>query len=215
MADQNCISSAFIIGALACVATPVLATDPEIAGDWIIRARGLGVLPDESSSITVIGGKANAENTIVPELDFTYFVTDHVALELIAAITKHKVDARGTTLGTVPLGSAWLLPPTLTVQYHWTTEGRVSPYIGAGINYTHIYDANPPRAGAVTAINYNDSVGPALQVGVDLWVSDRWTFNIDAKKIWLNTNVSINNGAIKGDVNLNPWLLGVGFGYKF
>lgn len=186
------------------------------AGDWLVRARGIVVSPDESSTITVIGGKAHADTSVVPEVDFTYFATDNIAFELIAAVTKHDVEARGTSLGAAPvdLGSAWLLPPTLTVQYHMNS-GAFSPYVGAGVNYTTMFNVNKPKAGPVTAISYGDSFGPALQAGFDVWVSDTTTLNFDVKKIWLNTNVKVNGGAIKGDVDLDPWVIGVGFGYKF
>jgi outer membrane protein len=194
---------------------PAEAEDGARAGTWLLRGRALGVLPDESSTISAIGGRADAENTIVPELDLTYFATDSIAVELIAAVTKHDVEAHGTMLGTVPLGSAWLLPPTLTVQYHVPGAGGVSPYLGAGVNYTHFFDADPPAAGAVRSISYDDSFGPALQAGVDVWVNDRWAINLDVKKVWLNTDVSINGGAIEADVDLDPWLVGVGVAYRF
>lgn len=195
-------------------AAPAHAVDPERAGDWILRARALGVLPHENSTISGIGGTAHADDTVVPEFNITYFATDHIAFELIAAVTKHDVEARATSLGRVDLGDAWLLPPTLTVQYHWTTEGRTSPYLGVGLNYTHIFDADAPGT-TVKAISYSDSFGPALQAGVDIWLDEQWSFNVDVKKLWLNTDVSINTGAIKADVDLNPWLVGVGLGYKF
>ena len=34
------------------------------------------------------------------------------------------------------VGNAWLLPPILTLQYHFTDFGAFKPYIGAGVNYT-------------------------------------------------------------------------------
>ncbi|MBN8930529.1 MAG: OmpW family protein, partial [Rhizobium pusense] len=34
------------------------------------------------------------------------------------------------------LASTWVLPPTLTAQYHFNPKGAVRPYVGAGINYT-------------------------------------------------------------------------------
>jgi outer membrane protein len=205
---------AVCLGLAATAMMPAYAAEPFAAGDWFVRGRILGVMPDEKSTISAIGGKAHAENTVVPEVDISYFLSNSVSLELIAAITKHDVEARGTTLGTVPLGSAWLLPPTLTLQYH-ATIGSLSPYVGVGLNYTHVFDADPPAAGAVRTISYGDSFGPALQAGVDVWLNDTWTLNVDVKKVWLNTDVKINGGAITADVDLNPWLLGVGFGYKF
>jgi OmpW family len=37
-------------------------------------------------------------------------------------------------LSGLPIGKSWLLPPTLTLQYHFTDFGAFKPYIGAGVN---------------------------------------------------------------------------------
>ena len=43
-------------------------------------------------------------NDYVPELDFTYFFTDHIAVELILATTHHDMDLGNTTAGDVDPG---------------------------------------------------------------------------------------------------------------
>jgi outer membrane protein len=184
------------------------------AGEWMIRGRVLSVQPDESSTISAIGGTAHADNSVVPEVDITYFITNNLAAELIAAVTKHDVEARGTTLGRVDLGDAWLLPPTLTLQYHISPQGGVDPYVGVGLNYTTFFDVDKGPA-PITSIHYGDSFGVAAQAGIDVRLNERWVFNADVKKVWLNTKVRINNGAINADVDLDPWIAGVGFGYRF
>ncbi|WP_202899485.1 OmpW/AlkL family protein [Kordiimonas gwangyangensis] len=148
----------------------------------------------------------------MPELDITYFFTQNVAAELILATSKHDVSALGTAIGDVDLGHTWALPPTLLLQYHFNPEGDVKPYLGAGLNYTFFYSSNP---GAVNDIEYDNGFGYALQAGVDFRIKENWYFNVDAKKLWLNTDVSINGGAVTADVDLDPWVLGVGFGYRF
>jgi outer membrane protein len=201
-------------GALLVSANVAAAQSLTGAGSFWVRGRILSVMPDEGGSITPIGGKADAENTIVPEVDFTYFVSDRIAVELIAAVTEHDVVARGTTLGTVDLGEATLLPPTLTLQYHADLGGSVSPYVGAGLNYTHFFDADPAGR-VVTALSFDDSFGPALQAGVNVGLQNNWFANLDVKKVWINTDVRINGGAVTADVDLDPWIIGIGIGYKF
>jgi outer membrane protein len=180
------------------------------AGDWLLRARAIEVAPDENASVTVIGGGVDASNTVVPELDLSYFFTDNISAELIAATSKHSVHA---TAGNLDLGEVWALPPTLTAQYHFINDTGFNPYIGAGINYTHFY--NDKAGKAINTIKYTDSVGPALQLGVDYKINDQYSLNLDLKKIWMNTDVKINNGAIQADVDLNPWVIGAGIGYTF
>jgi len=111
---------------------------------WQVRVRGVGVVPDESATIGVIGGDVSLSNTLIPELDFTYFFTKNIAAELILGTTKHEVNTVGSDISAVggpiyadvDLGSVYLLPPTLTLQYHFLTEEVIRPYIGAGVNYT-------------------------------------------------------------------------------
>ena len=185
------------------------------AGAFIIRLRGIGVLPqDMSSSVTPIGGHVATSNSAGPELDFSYFLTDNLALELIAASTRHDIVAEGTQLGRVEVGSTWVLPPTLTLQYHFMPRQRFSPYIGAGLNVTWFY-ATHPAGPPVTEFGVSTNVGAALQIGFDYNVSGRWFLNADVKQIFLNANARINGGAIKAHTALDPTIVGVGVGYRF
>lgn len=182
---------------------------------WIIRARALMVEPSEDASISVIGGNVDIDEQYVPELDFTYFFTENVAAEVILATTPHDVTAINTTLGQVDLGSVWLLPPTVTLQYHFLPDSEgFRPYVGAGINYTLFYNEDK---GAVDSIDYENSLGYALQAGFDYGIDDNWALNFDVKKVMINTDVRIQSGAtrIDADVDIDPWVLGVGVAYRF
>lgn len=86
---------------------------------WQVRLRGVGVVPNENSTIGTIGGEASVSNSLIPELDITYFFTENFAAELILGTSKHEVKAIGTVAGDIDLGSVYLLPPTLTAQYHF------------------------------------------------------------------------------------------------
>ena len=112
------------------------------------------------------------------------------------------------------MGSVWLLPPTLTLQYHFLPTSRFSPYVGAGLNYTIFYNE---KKGALRSISYDDNIGYALQAGIDYAIAGAWSLNVDVKKLWLNTDVKANLGgtALKADVDINPWIFGVGLGYRF
>jgi outer membrane protein len=185
------------------------------AGDILIRLRGIGVIPADNADIDPIGGDTELSNTGMPEIDFTYFVTDNIAFELIAATTHHEVSAKDTAAGDVDLGDVWLLPPTLLVQYHFFTKERFSPYIGAGINYTIFYGVDEAKNSIAQDVDYDNSIGWALQVGVDYRLDDNWYINADVKRLFLDTDVNINNGGVKADVDVDPWIFGMGIGYKF
>ncbi|NWG45922.1 MAG: OmpW family protein [Alphaproteobacteria bacterium] len=181
-----------------------------------IRVRALSVVPDEDADISQIGGDVSIDTSVVPEFDLSYFITDHISVEVIAAITPHEITAKNNPVGTIDLGGVWLLPPTVTLQYHMNPHGVYDPYVGAGINYTHFFGANEP---AGFDIEYDDSVGFALQAGIDIRVKENTYLNLDVKKVFINTEATIRNPLtvtpIKADVDIDPWIIGVGVGIRF
>lgn len=210
--------------AAALFAAPALAQETDASaydGDWMVRLRGIGVIPNDSLTANGIpGADASISTAVVPELDFTYFFTENFAAELILATTKNSVGGRGA-LGGADIGSVWLLPPTLTAQYHvtqladWTGYedlSKVKPYFGAGVNYTIFYDED---AGQFNSIEYDDAFGFALQAGVDVEIGNGFYLNADVKYIFLETDWKINDGALRGSVDINPLIVGVGVGYRF
>jgi outer membrane protein len=207
------VSATLILGSAALDAA---AQDGKTAGDFMVRGRLIGLIPDESSTVSTIGGDVDASNEWTGEVDFSYFLTDNIAAELIAATTKHQMGVNGSSAGNVDLGNVWLLPPTLTLQYHFAPKSTISPYIGAGVTYAVFY--NKDVASGLRSVKYDNAWGYALQAGVDYSLGGNWYFNADVKKIFLNTDVTVvtNAGAvIRADADLDPWVVGVGFGYKF
>ena len=208
---------------------PVEAWNP-----WMLRVRALGVIPDASgSSVNVLGVPAlsspnsglSISNSVVPELDVSYFFTRNIAAELILGVTRHTIDGTGSLNG-LPIGKSWLLPPTLTLQYHFTDFGAFQPYVGAGVNYTVFYSqsaANTPWAvppfGLLTTTNLHisNSWGAAVQFGFDYMFDRHWGLNVDVKKLWLEPNYSatVSGIPVSGRANIDPWLVGAGVTYKF
>jgi outer membrane protein len=186
----------------------------DTANPWMIRLRMLGVLPDASAKIDQSpGATVNIDNSAVPEVDFTYFFTPNIAAELIAAVTPHRISGAGSLNG-VSVGKTWLLPPTVTLQYHFTQFGPLVPYVGAGLNYTFFYDQHA-AGGTVTQISVKDTVGGAVQFGADYMLTPHWGINLDVKRLFLRPDVTLNRGALTGSVTIDPWLVGLGAVYKF
>lgn len=184
----------------ALLATPIAAN----AQNWMIGARALYVDPDVSTSINGLGVDA----AWWAELDITYFFTKNIAAELIAAANKHEVTLNGASLGKVGV-----LPPTLTLQYHFTDLGAWKPYLGAGVNYTYFYDDELANN---TLHIKNSSWGGALQAGMDYEFAKNWYFNADVKYVWMSTDVIVNaTGATLGSLDINPWIFGLGVRYRF
>ena len=191
---------AILIGAL-CLATSALAEQ----GDWLVRLRAIDISPDASSS-PVPG--VDVDNKWAPEVDISYFITHNIALELILTYPqKHDVTLNGANIGTVKH-----LPPTLTLQYHFAPKAGFRPYVGAGINYTRFSSVNlnaPPRLGTE-----NSSVGWALQAGFDVPVARNMLFNVDVKKVKIETDLFTPAGYLT-TLKIDPVIVGVGIGWSF
>ncbi|MDH2919572.1 MAG: outer membrane beta-barrel protein [Sideroxydans sp.] len=183
-------------------ATLIAGAAHAAAGDYLVRGRVISVQP-ASSSAPVTG--VSVANQATLEVDVTRFLTNNVAVELIAATTKHDVLSAGSKIGTVGV-----LPPTLTVQYHFMPEAAIRPYAGAGLNYTRFYSVNLPAGLDVS----KNSFGGALQAGVDFQVNKDVFINLDVKKIFMKTDVT-SNGNYLTTLTINPVVIGLGVGMKF
>jgi len=194
------IISAIALAAAALTGASAFAQVNE--GSLLVRVRAVN-LQSANSDSTGLGLKVNDKT--IPEVDFTYFITKNVAAELILTVPQqHDLSSNGTKIGTVTH-----LPPTLLLQYHFDGAG-FKPYVGAGINYTKFTSADLPAGVDIK----RDSVGGALQVGVDVPLSGNMYFNFDVKKVYLETDVSAGGNKI-GTFKVDPLLVGVGIGWRF
>lgn len=232
--DKKSLTAGLLLGLGATsFNTQAWETESILPGDWLVRVRGLVVAPDDKSGevdVPALGGFVPGSGVVVdeyytPELDITYMVTPHWGIELILGTSKHQVDATGAALvgalgGVTEVIDAWVLPPTLTFQYHLFPEASFRPYVGVGLNYTIFYDEEVRGAldqpGAT--INMRPSVGMAAQVGADIDIGGGWFGNIDVKYIRMNTDAEFRNTTV-GDVNVNvdidPVVFGIGIGRRF
>lgn len=195
-------------------------------GDVLVRVRAIMVAPNEDSGSVLPGfpgEEVKVDNSVMPEIDISYMATDRIGFELIAATTKHSASGTTGTTGAIgKLASTWVLPPTLTAQYHPIAEGPVRPYVGAGVNYTLFYseDASGALEGAVgpTKVHMSDSFGWALQAGVDVDLNERIFVNFDIKYIDIDTTARLTTtaaGVQRVRVHLDPIVAGVGLGMRF
>ena len=231
------MKKSLLVLAVVAAFAPVLAQAE--AGDIVVRLRATHVSPDVSSKLgqqtgpTLLGGasalygdpnaKLEVGNNTIPELDISYYFTKNIAAELILALgTRHDVNISGPTAAlSKSLGSVNLLPPTLTAQWHFMPDQTFDPYVGAGLAYVRAMDNGLTTAGAaVLPIRIDrNNFGTVLQAGFDVNLKDKWLVNFDVKKVFVGTEVAINNAAgvwTKIDqLDIDPWVVSVGFGKKF
>lgn len=177
---------------------------------WLVRVRAVHLdTADKSDPVGRVGAsdRLTVSDKTIPEFDVSYFFTPNLAAELVLTYPqKHDVMLDGQNIGTFKH-----LPPTLMLQYHFVLDSPVKPYIGAGLNYTVFSKVKLLNGGAGLE---HDSVGLALQAGVDYAIDKNWSLNFDIKKLQLRSDVYVG-GAKASRVKADPLLLGVGVGYRF
>ena len=194
--------------ALLPAVTPVALAQSNDSGDWLVRARAVNL---NSANKDSTGLDLSVNDKTIPEVDITYFFSPNLAAELILTYPQqHDIRAGGGKIGSLKH-----LPPTLTLQYHF---GGMSfrPYVGAGINYTRFSSVEFAPA-VVTALDPSidkNSLGLALQAGVDFPLGGGWLLNLDVKKVQIKTDV-FSAGTKAGTFKVDPLLLAVGVGKRF
>ncbi len=224
------INQRFLISSVAIVL--LLLTVPVAQayeqGDILVRGRIINVDPDDSSSVVSAGiplapvantGVGVNDDTTV-ELDFTYMLHRNWGVELILGSSEHDVPATGVIAGNGDIINARTLPPTLTLQYHFRPDGRFRPYAGIGINYTHFFDEKV--TGGIDApgakVKMDSSWGLAAQIGADVSINKDWFINFDMKYIKIETTAHFKNTTLTDaevDVDIDPFVFGVGIGRRF
>ena len=191
------IASALISGLALLPAAQAAASSP-----WSARLR--------ATYLDAVDQTVKVEDKLIPEFDIGYAINDTWSLELVLTVPQeHEVKIAGT-----PVGDFKHLPPTLLVQYHPSIPGlgsRFRPYVGAGVNFTLIFDEN--LLGGVAKLE-NYSIGPAAQAGFDWALGDAWALNVDVKKIFIGSDVEIGGTKVI-DVNVDPMCYSLGLTYRF
>lgn len=214
MASKKWLGKMTFIGAAVCIALSgqVLALE---RGDWLLRVGGASVNPDDSSGQVgnIAGSGVSVDSAESLIFNITYMIRDNIGLELLAALPfTHDVYATGSIAGLGKIAEVEHLPPTFSVQYHFSPRSNFRPYLGAGINYTTFTDEKAV-GGTVTSISLDDSWGLAVQAGFDVDVTQELFFNADVRYINIETTATTNVGNV--DIDINPWVYSLAFGMRF
>jgi outer membrane protein len=199
------IAAAFTLG--CALATPMASQAEE--APWMVRVRAINL---ESANKDSTPLDLSINNKVIPEVDISYFFTPEIAAELVLTYPqKQTIRSAGTDIGSLKH-----LPPTLTIQYHFTKLGAFKPYLGAGLNYTRFSKVrfDPAVQAALQPSIDKHSYGLALQAGLDYEIHKNCYLNLDVKKVQIRTDVK-SAGAKVGTFKVDPWLIGVGVGMRF
>ena len=200
---------ALVAAGLALATTPVFA---QSAGDWTV---GLGVhqVDPKSDNGALAGGTLplSIGSDARPSVTFEYFVRDNLGIEVLGALPfKHDIAVKG--VGKV--GQTKHLPPTFTLQYHFNSQGTVSPLLGLGVNYTTFFSEDTTGALEGARLELGDSWGLAAHAGLDFKVGDRSSVRVDVRWADIDTTVEVD-GARLGTANIDPLVYGAAYVMKF
>jgi outer membrane protein len=177
------------------------------AGDMFLRFGLANIDPDSSSRGVVADDAVAVEDDTAAYITYSYMYTDNIGVEVLASTPfTHDITLNGSKIA-----EGELLPPTVSLQYHFSPGQNVRPYVGAGINWTIFLDDKATNT--ITSIDLDDSVGLAVQVGVDVDINKEWFFNASLRKISIDTTAKTNLGDI--EVDIDPTVLSLGVGFRF
>ena len=212
---------------------PAHAANPE--GKLQIKLLGTAVLPDGkidkvkgasaavATALAPLDYQSKANDNVVPTVAIEYFFTPNVSLETICCVTQHDVDGTRDIAGAELVSNAKIVPATFTLKYH-VNAGPIKPYIGAGPTYFIFIDEKPgafmKSAFGASKLKINDSLGVALQAGVDVPINTSgMALSLDAKKYFLSADATWRDASggllLKTKQNIDPWVLSAGIAWRF
>jgi outer membrane protein W/outer membrane protein OmpA-like peptidoglycan-associated protein len=195
----------------AALAVPVAAQAEQ--GDWLFRV-GMSMINPDSENLNLGNAFLVVDDDVSPTINVSYFLTDHISTELLAAWPfTHGIDVKPFAGGEERIGNVDLMPPTLSINWHFNPNGVFRPYIGVGVNYTMFSSEETRGSLSGSDLKLDDSIGAAGQVGVDIGQGN-WFGNLNVRYIDMSSDATLD-GAKLGTVDLNPMIYGVHVGYKF
>ncbi|MBO6043587.1 MAG: OmpW family protein [Acetobacter sp.] len=170
-------------------------------------------------------------NPVMPELNLRYFITDHISVGLIATSSRTQVEAHNIPqlgelkgMGSLNVGTIWVLPPTLTFAWHFLPHRRFNPYVGLGANIDWFHNGTG-NLGRGSQLNAGFTGGPSLNAGFDYQLVGNWFFNLDIKQMFVRMHAWAKGGLLDQDFGrgsevivhegLDPTVVSAGIAYRF
>jgi outer membrane protein len=197
------------------------------AGDILLKGRVIYVMP-KNNLVDIPAGLGNGplsvKDTVGAEFSATYLWSDQIGVELALGGGKTDFPTADSVAARGELLSASVVMPSIVMQFHPMPKAAISPYIGVGVNYTLFYDEKPGAVLLNNSLNAKNDLavqaegkfGVVGQIGVDIPINEKIFVNIDVKYVKSNTTLSVKNSKYSFiDVNLNPFIFGIGLGFRF
>ncbi|MBB3870588.1 OmpW/AlkL family protein [Brevundimonas mediterranea] len=184
------------------------------AGDVVVRGRATAIMPyDERSKIDLIGGRVDVKPRVLPDIDVSLFLNEHWSITGQTGVVKTYITLKDTLYGDIDVGSVQSVPLAVSAQYHFTTRGRWTPYVGVGVVANWSF-GEKPAGGYVQSFEVSVPPAPLVKAGVDYQISERWFANFEARQIFL-PDQTIEDGGITARSSLKTVTIGAGVGSRF
>jgi|GEM_PF-829539 len=107
----------------------------------------------------------------------------------------------------------YMIPATVTGQFHIAPYGGIKPYIGIGYHGSYMLTQ-------ATGLKIRNGHGAVGQIGVDFYAKDDTLINLDVRQFFLNPKLEykpnlVGNKTVTSKVKLNPLIVSVGIGFNF
>ena len=194
---------------LACMAVaPTAFAGSADQGHFSVGAGVVQVQPRDHTA-NLAGSNVSLSDSTRLGLSGEYFVRDNLGVELaVNAPFKQAVTLEGA--GRV--GTTKSVQPSLSANYHFNADGKVSPYVGVGVGYARFYETRTDGAGALAGqpTTLSSSWGGAAQAGVDFKVTAQDSIRLSARYTDQDSTVR-TNGAAVAKLNVDPMTYGVSY----
>ena len=143
-----------------------------------------------------------------------HFTEDFAAVATVGFPPAITAYGGGSIAGYGRLESTTFGPSAFTVQYQPFHSDFFRPYVGAGVSYMIIFSTHD---GAVQNAGLSNDLAPALEVGSEFAVDDRFGLFVEAKKAFLSskTTGTIGGYPLTGSADIAPWVFSLGLSTRF
>jgi len=180
------------------------------AGDFVVKLGIADVVPKSDNGTLAGVLKTDIGNSVRPSITLEYMFTPNLGLEVLGAWPfRNDIKLNGLKMARVDV-----LPPTVSLQWHFLPKTAVSPFVGVGVNYTFMYNEKTKGPIANSKLDVENSWGFAAHAGVDFNFSKNWLMTLDARWIQMRNDVKVD-GAKVGKVKVDPMVWGIAVGYRF
>src|SRR5688500_823585 len=174
---------------------------------------GYAHLVPKSNPGNVLGAEAALDGGRAPALSGSRYVNDNIAVELWGAAGKFENDVN---LANGARGSIEQQPVALSGQYHFGTSAQpIRPYVGLGYYQSNINEEEfDPALTDGLHVGFGTPKGAVATAGVDFNINERWFARADARYMQGDADVKLAGEKI-GEIQVDPWVVGVGIGTRF